>query len=80
MNIELLTEFFMWSTIITAGIYVVWVLFMFAAPEFTYRVQSRWIALPRETYNVVIYSLMGLFKIVFIVFIIVPYVSLLIIG
>jgi len=55
------------------------VFFVFA-PEFVYRIQSIWFPIPRETYNVIIYSFLGLFKIVFIVFSIVPYVSLLIIG
>jgi hypothetical protein len=36
--------------------------------------------MPRETFNVVIYSFLGLFKIVFLVFNVVPWVALLIIG
>jgi len=36
--------------------------------------------LPRGTYNVIIYAFLGLFKIVFLVFNVVPYVVLLIIG
>lgn len=80
MNIETLTEFFMWCTIISAAVYFVWVLFVLLAPDFVYRVQSRWAPIPRETYNVIIYSFMGLFKIMIIVFAVVPYVSLLIIG
>ena len=80
MNIDMLTAFFMWCTIISAGVYLFWVLFVLLAPDFVYRVQSRWIPVPREAYNIIIYSFMGLFKIVFILFAVVPYVSLLIIG
>jgi hypothetical protein len=45
-----------------------------------YRMQSKWFPISRETFNVVIYSFLGLFKIVFLVFNLVPYVVLLIVG
>jgi hypothetical protein len=41
---------------------------------------SKWFPMPREMFNVVIYSFIGLFKIVFLVFNVVPWVALLIIG
>jgi hypothetical protein len=50
------------------------------APDFVYRLQSRWFPLPRESFNVVIYSFLGLFKIFFIIFNVVPYLALLIVG
>ena len=50
------------------------------APDLVYRTQSKWFPIPREIYNVVMYSFLGLFKIVFIVFNVVPYVALLIVG
>ena len=79
MNIDTLTAFFMWCTIINLGIYVVWVLFILLAPDFIYRVQTKWIPISRDTFTVVMYSFMGAFKIVIIVFCFVPYISLLII-
>ena len=42
--------------------------------------QSKWFPIPRETFDVVIYAFLGLFKIIFLVFNVVPYVALLIIG
>lgn len=80
MNIDTLTAFFLWCTLINLGIYFVWVLFILLAPDFVYRVQTRWIPVPRETFTVVMYSLMGAFKIVIIVFCFVPYLSLLVIN
>ncbi len=44
------------------------------------RTQCKWFSIPRETFNVVIYSFIELFKIVFPVFYVVPYVALLIVG
>lgn len=80
MDIQILKSFFMWCTIINGSIYLLWILFFFFAPNFVYRVQSYWFPIERETYNVIIYAFFGLFKVVFIVFNIVPYVALEIIG
>ena len=80
MNIELLTTFFMWCTIINGAVLLLWSTMCMLAPDLVYRTQNRWFPLPREIFNVVIYSFLGLFKIVFLVFNVVPYVSLLIIG
>jgi len=71
--------FFMWCTIINGGLLLLWTIFFIFAPDLVYRIQSKWISLPRETFNVLFYAFLGLFKIVFIVFNVVPYVALLII-
>jgi hypothetical protein len=80
MNIENVTQFFMWCTIINLGIYIFWVLFVLLAPDFVYRLQTKWIPISRDTFNVLMYSFMGAFKVVIIVFCCVPYLSLVIIG
>ena len=80
MNIESLTQFFMWCTVINVAIYIVWVLFVLIAPDFVYRLQTKWIPISRDTFNVLMYSFMGAFKVVIIVFCFVPYLSLLIIS
>jgi len=58
---------------------LLWTTFFIFAPDLVYRTQSKWFPIPRETFNVVMYSFIGLFKIVFIVFNVVPYIALLII-
>ena len=79
MDIPTLTTFFMWCTIINGGVFLWTAVFFVFAPDFSYRMQSKWFPIPRETFNVLIYSYIGLFKIVFLVFNVVPYVALLII-
>jgi hypothetical protein len=78
MDIQTLTTFFMWCTIINGTLLVLWATMGILAPDLVYRMQSKWFPITRETYNVVIYSFLGLFKIVFLVFNLVPYVVLLI--
>lgn len=80
MTIQTLTDFFMWCTVINGAVLVFWTVMCMWAPNFVYRIQSHWFPIPRETFNVVIYSFIGVFKIVFIAFNLVPYVALLIIG
>lgn len=80
MTIQFLTSFFMWCTIINGGLLLLWTLFCSFAPDLVYRTQRTLFPIPRETYDVVIYSFLGLFKIVFLVFHLVPYITLLIIG
>jgi hypothetical protein len=53
---------------------------VYTGPGFGVRTQSKWFPLPRETFNVGIYSFLGLFKIVFLVFNLIPYVALVIVG
>jgi len=80
MDIQTVTTFFMWCTIINGALLVFWTLMCIAAPGLVYRTQSKWFPISRETFDVVIYSFLGLFKIVFLVFNLVPYVALLIVG
>lgn len=80
MDIQTLTAFFMWCTIINGGLLVLWALVCLVAPDLVYRTQSKWFPIPRETFNVAIYAFLGLFKIVFLVFNAVPYAALLIVA
>ena len=80
MDIQTLTTFFMWCTIINGTLLTLWVTMSIWTPDLVYHTQNKWFPIPRETFNVVMYSFLGLFKIVFLVFNVVPYVALLIIG
>ena len=80
MDIQTLKQFFMWCTIINGGILALWTVFSMFAPNLVYRTQRRWFPIPRETFDVLIYSFLGLFKIFVLVFNVVPYVVLVIVG
>ena len=78
MDIQIFTAFFMWCTIINGSLLVFWALFYMAFPNLVYRVQSKFFPMPQESFNIVFYSFIGLFKILFLFFNLVPYVALLI--
>jgi hypothetical protein len=80
MDIQTLTIFFKWCTIINGSILILWAGFTMFAPNLVYRTQSIWFPISRETFNVVIYSFLGVFKIFFLMFNVVPYAALLIMG
>ncbi len=80
MDLQMLTAFFMWCTIINFGILMLSSVFLMFASDFVYGVHSKWFQISRESYNVVMYSYLGLFKVGLIVFSLVPYLALLIIA
>lgn len=80
MDIQILTSFFMWCTIINTGMLFFLALVYLLAPNLAYRLQSRFIPISRETFNVVFYAFIGFFKVVVLVFNVVPWIALLIIG
>jgi len=80
MTIQTLTAFFKWCTIINGGLLLLWSLACMLIPDLVYRTQNRFFPIPRETYNVVIYCFIGIFKIFFIVFNLVPLIALSIMG
>ncbi len=80
MDIQTLTAFFMWCTIINVALFSWAAIWFMLAPDFVYRMQSKFFPLPRETYNVVVYAFLGVFKIVIMAFNVAPWVALLIVA
>jgi len=80
MDIQTLTDFFMWCSIINMGILIFLALVFLLAPNLTYRLQSRFIPISRETFDMIYYSFMGFFKVIVLVFNVVPWIALEIIA
>lgn len=80
MDIQVLTTFFMWCTIINGGLLVLWVLCQMGIPGLVYRTQAAFFPMEREKFNQVFYLFLGIYKIFFVIFNAVPFVALLIIS
>ncbi len=80
MDIQTLTTFFMWCTIMSGGLLILSSLLLMVVSDFAYPIHAKMFSISRETYNVACYSFIGLFKILFLIFNLIPYVALLIIG
>jgi hypothetical protein len=80
MDISTLQAFFMWCTILNFGILILTSLLLTIGGDFAYWVQSKFFNIPRQTFDVAVYCWIGLFKIIVIVFCVVPWIALEIIG
>lgn len=80
MDIQTVTLFFMWCTIFNGVILTSWIIILKLIPDLVYRAQNTWFPMPREKYNIIMYSFMGILKLLFFFFNFIPYVVLLIIG
>ncbi len=80
MDIQMLQRFFMWCTIINGLLFVISVIICTFAGDWIYRMHGKWYHLSRESFNTAIYSFLGFFKIIFLVFNAVPFIVLLILG
>ena len=80
MDIQTLTTFFMWCTILNVALLLLSSLMCICAGDWAYRIHSKWFSVSRETFNVVIYSFIALYKLLVIVFNLIPYIALSIVG
>jgi len=80
MDIDSIRAFFMWCTILNVTLLVLSSLMCICAADWAYRIHSKWFSISRETFNVAIYSFLGLYKVLIFVFNLTPYLALLIIG
>ncbi len=78
MELNHLTSFFMWCTIINGALLFLWTAFITFTPNLVYRTQKKWFPMPEETFKTIMYGFLGLFKIFFLIFNLVPYIVLLI--
>jgi len=80
MDITTVRAFFMWCTIMNGALLVLSFLICACAGDWVYLMHSRWFPISREAFNLAIYSFIGLFKVFVLVFNLVPYIALVILG
>ncbi len=80
MDIQTLTTFFMWCTILNVALLLLSSLACIFFGDFSYRMNNKIFSISRQEFNIMFVSFIGLFKIFVIVFNLVPYIALLIIG
>lgn len=80
MDIQTVRAFFMWCTILNGSLLVFSFIICASASDWVYRMHSKWFPIPRDAFNVVIYSFIGIFKISVLVLNLIPYIALGIVG
>jgi len=80
MDIQTLTTFFKWCTILNFILMTFAFLIAALGREWAYQIHSKFFPMPRETFTIVLYAFVSLYEFVFFFFVVIPYVTLLIMG
>jgi hypothetical protein len=80
MTLELLREVLGWALVIHLGILWFWFGMYLLAGDQVRSLHGRWFALPRESFDAIHYAGMAVYKLGIFLFVLVPYVALLIVG
>ncbi len=73
MTIDIMREFFLWCSILNVGVLIVSVLFMWLFHDLSYRVHRTWCNVSVDTFDAILLSVLAFYKIIIVVFNIVPY-------
>ena len=80
MTLELLRELFAWMTVINLGLFMWTAIMCMTARKYIQHKHGKWFGLSPEAINACLYGFLGLYKIVFIVFVLVPWIALTLIS
>jgi hypothetical protein len=80
MSLEIIRATLAWCSLINFGILLFWFLFFTAAHDVLYRFHGRWFDMPVEKFNAIHYTTMAVFKCCILIFNLVPYLALRIVG
>lgn len=80
MDLQTLTSFFMWCTLLNGGLLLLSTVACIALPDFMHRMHRRLFPISRESFTIILYCFLGLMKMLFLIFNVVPFIALLIIG
>jgi len=80
MTIGILREVFLWCTIINFGFLMLWFMGFLLAHDLVCQAHKKMFRLSEDTVNTVHFSAMAFFKLCIILFNLVPYIALVIVG
>ena len=80
MTLEAIRSALAWCTVINLGLLTWWFLFFILAHDWTYRFHSKWFNLSVEKFDSIHYAGIAFFKSLVIMFNLVPYLALRIVG
>jgi len=80
MELEMIRAFFAWCSVINIVLLLWWAFFLLFAHDWTYRIHSKWFKVSIEQFDAIHYAAMATFKLGLLMFNLVPYFALRIIG
>jgi len=79
MMIETVKDLLLWCGVINYGILLFWAGIFIFAHDWIYGIHSRWFNLTPEQFDMLNYSMMGIYKLMIFIFNLVPFFALLIV-
>lgn len=76
MNLETISRFLLYSTLLNYGLVTIWFLTFYYAHDWLHRMHNHWFPMPKEPFDIIHYSGMALYKIGIMLFNLVPYIAL----
>jgi hypothetical protein len=77
MTIQLFQTFIGWCAVINYGLLLFWAAIFILVHDRVYRLHSQWFDLTKERFDALHYLLMGVYKILVLVFFVIPYFAIL---
>ena len=76
MTIEQIREMLGWCTLINIGLMIFSFILLCVMRSFVYRMHTKWFPMSEQTFNAIVYSYLGIYKILVIVFNLVPWLAM----
>ena len=80
MSIAVVRDVLLWCTVLNYGVLLVWFLFFLLAHDWIYGLHRRWFHLSIDQFDTLHYAGMALYKIGILLFNLVPYIALHMVG
>ena len=80
MTLELVRDVLAWCTLINLVVLVVWGVALLAARDWVYAIHGKWFRMSMEQFDAVHYGALAAFKVGWVLFNLVPYLALRIVG
>ena len=77
MNIDQLTEFFKWMTIVSISLLLFSTLAIIFIRDFYSQMHNKLFGVSKENIDIIAYSYLGILKVLILIFIVTPYIALL---
>jgi len=75
MTIEVVRDILLWCSVINMGLLIFSFLMLSMARRWVYKLHSKWFPMTEPQFNMIIYSIMGAYKILVFVFNVVPFIA-----
>ncbi|MHC4288828.1 MAG: DUF6868 family protein [Planctomycetota bacterium] len=80
MTVYEVREMLGWCTVINIALMIFSFVLICALRSFVYKMHTKWFPMSEQVFNAIVYSYLGLYKICIIVFNIIPWIALSIMG